>query len=409
MDYIQLFKDGERLTLNPLNYVATFAIPAGALALLVAHPKVPGVIKQLVAIPLLIANIIYPVLFTSEPILDIIGSAFNFTVNLRFLEIVYIGPWLQDRPVYTSIYSLWVDFWSCIRVFPKPAKETTKDVKKGEIKVYTKDKKFYHILPPLLLCTVTMDIMGAWLGSFTVQDIMALRQEQPVFYSIFFLLAGLFMTAAFNAAGYGLHLFYCIFVEGGSYSSEQYHILMNHPLIASSLDDVWSHRWHQLFKTTWLAFPFRPVRLVTQRLLAKHTKNYVGISIFLAMISVFAISGLMHEYMILCNVGWPVFHNIFAGHQIIFFTIHGIGTVFERMVQTIAKRVLPSSVYHSVAVRVLQHVWVLTFGAAFFSYFMEGFAHWGIHSTQPIQFTRPMVYDFVKSHPSIQQWFGSNY
>jgi hypothetical protein len=109
----------------------------------------------------LIANTLYPILFTSHPskyplvnlcsaflcltlvwdmiVLDLVGSPFNFTVNLRFLELFYVGPLLQDRPVYTSLYSLWVDFWSCIRTFPKPAKETTKDVKKGEVRVYKKD------------------------------------------------------------------------------------------------------------------------------------------------------------------------------------------------------------------------------------------------------------------------------
>ncbi|KAI8081609.1 uncharacterized protein BX664DRAFT_340815 [Halteromyces radiatus] len=409
MDYLQLLKNGERITLDIPTYAITFAMPAGALALLVVMPSLPGVVKQILAIPLLIANLLYPMLFTSHPMLDLVGSPFNFTVNLRFLELLYVGPWLQNRPVYTTIYSLWVDFWSCLRTFPKPAKETTKDIKKGEIKVYKKDKKFYHILVRLMFCLVCVDILGAWFATYSMYDIIALQQDRPVFFFIFFLLAGLFITAGFNAGGYGLHLFYCIVVENGSYSSEQYRILMDHPILSPSLDEVWSYRWHQLFKSSWLAFPFRPTRLLTQRILAKRTKNYVGVSILMASISVFIISGLMHEYMILCNVGWPVYRDVFVGQQTFFFTIHGIGVIFERVVRTIAKNTLPSSIYNSMAIRVLQHIWVLTFGVAFFTYFMEGFSYWGVYNGQPFQFSRPIIYQYVKSHPALQPYFGSVY
>lgn len=190
---------------------------------------------------------------------------------------------------------------------------------------------------------------------------------------------------------------------------EQYRIMMDHPLLSPSLTEVWSHRWHHLFKSSWLAFPFRPTRLVTQRLLAKRTKNYVGISILMASISVFVTSGLMHEYMILCNVGLPTYRQLFIGQQALFFTLHGIGVIFEGVVNAIAKRVLPPSVYNSMAVRVLQHVWVLAFGIAFFTHFMEGFAYWGVYNGQPFQFSRPYIYDFVRTHPAVQPYFGSVY
>ncbi|ORZ19838.1 hypothetical protein BCR42DRAFT_489710 [Absidia repens] len=408
MDFLELIKNGDRITLDIFTYAATFSIPASALSLLIAIPNFPDVLKQILAIPLLIANLLYPMLFTSHPVLDLIGSPFTFTVNLRFIELYYVGPFLQDRPVHTTFYNLWVDFWSCIRTFPKPAKETTKDVKKGEVKVYEKDMKFYHVLARCLFCIACVDVLGAWFSTFTMYDIIAL-QERPVFYFILFLMAGLFMTVGFNVAGYALHLFYCIFVEGGSYSSEQYRILMDHPLISSSLSEVWSHRWHHLFKSSWLAFPFRPTRLVTQRLLAKRTKYYVGISILMASISVFVTSGLMHEYMILCNVGWPVYRQSFIGQQALFFTLHGIGVIFEGIVKMIAKRVLPPSIYNSSAVRVLQHIWVLAFGVAFFIHFMKGFSYWGVYNDHPFQFSRPFIYDFVRAHPAVQPYFGSAY
>lgn len=67
MDFLQLIKNGERITLDIPTYAATFAIPASILALLIATPNIPGIVKQTLAIPLLIANTLYPLLFTSHP------------------------------------------------------------------------------------------------------------------------------------------------------------------------------------------------------------------------------------------------------------------------------------------------------------------------------------------------------
>jgi hypothetical protein len=67
MDFIQLIKNGERLNLDIPIYAATFALPASALALLIAIPNFPGAVKQILAIPLLMANILYPLIFTSHP------------------------------------------------------------------------------------------------------------------------------------------------------------------------------------------------------------------------------------------------------------------------------------------------------------------------------------------------------
>ncbi|KAI9306476.1 hypothetical protein BJ944DRAFT_48330 [Cunninghamella echinulata] len=183
---------------------------------------------------------------------------------------------------------------------------------------------------------------------------------------------------------------------------------MEDPILSSSLDQVWSYRWHQLFKSSWLALPFRPVFIVSQRLLAKRTKYYVGISLFMASVAVFAVSGLMHEYMLLCNVGLPVYRRLFIGQQMFFFTIHGCGVIFEKIVKALSQRYLPSHIYNSMAVRILQHLWVLAFGIAFFTKFMEGFSYWGVYNDHPFQFSRPYIYAFAKSHPQLLPYFGSN-
>lgn len=71
---------------------------------------------------------------------DLAVGVTNYNVFLRFFELYWIGPMVQDRPVYATIEALWVECWGCLRTFPKPAKEDTKELKKGETKVYVKDK-----------------------------------------------------------------------------------------------------------------------------------------------------------------------------------------------------------------------------------------------------------------------------
>lgn len=73
-------------------------------------------------------------------VIDLVAGVLSYNLFLRFLELYWVGPMVQDRPAYTTVESLWIDFWGCIRTFPQPAKEDTKDLKKGEVKVYKKDQ-----------------------------------------------------------------------------------------------------------------------------------------------------------------------------------------------------------------------------------------------------------------------------
>lgn len=82
-------------------------------------------------------------LYFGPLVLDLAIGVTNYNLFLRFLELFWVGPLVQQRPVYATPESLWIDFWSCLRTFPKPAKEDTKDLKKGEIKEYKKDKVKY--------------------------------------------------------------------------------------------------------------------------------------------------------------------------------------------------------------------------------------------------------------------------
>ncbi|KAI7894131.1 uncharacterized protein EV154DRAFT_415510 [Mucor mucedo] len=214
-ELLSIFIGGEnRIVLPFLLYPVILVIPSILLAGLVVipHDKFPSAIKQILSIPLLLAVFMTPFGFTNgNRIIDLVAGVTNYNLFLRFFELCWVGPLVQHRPVYATPESLWIDFWGCLRTFPKPAKEDTKDLKKGE--------KYYHILINLVIHLIEVDIICSWMTTFTSNEFCATWFERPkLFFAIYFF-ANLVLNGAFNSVGFSLHLFYCLVFEGGSYSS----------------------------------------------------------------------------------------------------------------------------------------------------------------------------------------------
>ncbi|KAI8640289.1 hypothetical protein BD408DRAFT_390894 [Parasitella parasitica] len=411
MSDFSAFLGGENRILLPF-----FAYPALAIAPMVA--LVGGIVipperfsssaKHMASIPLLLAVALIPFGFTNgNKIIDLVVGVAAYNLFLRFVELYWVGPSVQGRPVYASTESLWVDFWSCMRAFPKPAKEDTPELKKGQVRVYKKDKKFYHVILYMTGHMVVTDVLASWIASFTGSEIRQMAEERPGLFLIYFILVNVLLHSAFNSVGYGLQLFCCITYEGGSYSSEQWRSLMLNPLKSQSLDELWSLRWHQFFKSTWLAFPFRPVRVLVERALTKRVRNAKAVAFLLASISVFAASAFMHEYVIAANVGLPIYKRVFAGEQCIFFIGHGLGVFFEHVVQMMVIAKLPKSFQNSALHGALGRLWTLAFGYATFYYIANGFVSWGFQCDIPLAFSKPYIADFVQSHPRLLAVWGS--
>ncbi|GAA5803980.1 hypothetical protein HPULCUR_009465 [Helicostylum pulchrum] len=412
IDSLSIFLGGEnRITLPFLAYPPLFLSPIVPLAALIIIPnaKLPTIAKQILSIPLLLALFLIPFGFTNgNRVIDLVAGVLSYNLFLRFLELYWVGPMVQDRPAYTTVESLWIDFWGCIRTFPQPAKEDTKDLKKGEVKVYKKDQKFYHIILKLLGSIIVTDVVGSYMNTFTGTELAQIYVERPAFFLVIFIFVNIVLNGAFNSFGYSMQLFYCLAFEGGSYSSEQWRPLMVSPIISSSLDNLWSFRWHQLFKSTWLAFPFRPVRILTDRLLTKKVKNSKSIAFVLASVAVFVASALMHEYVIAANMGWPIYSRFYMGEQVIFFVGHGLGAMVENMIKMSVAKKLPKSFTESVWCKALQHIWVIVFGYLSFIYIMRGFMTWGFHHDTPLTFTRPWLNELIRSNPALLPYVGGN-
>ena len=67
-----------------------------------------------------------------------------------------------------------------------------------------------------------VDLVASWITSFTANEVVTMCTERPVLFFWLFFGVNILLNNAFNSVGYGLQLFYCIFVEGGSYSSGKF-------------------------------------------------------------------------------------------------------------------------------------------------------------------------------------------
>ncbi|KAI8993459.1 hypothetical protein BDB01DRAFT_754658 [Pilobolus umbonatus] len=401
-----------RIQISYLASIPIYLAPTVLLILLTIIPikRIPAIVKQIIAVPLLIADFMIPFGFTNgDRIFATAVCCINFNMFLRFLEIYFVNPIVLGGLPYISFDKLSQELWATVRKFPVPATEDNekKGIKKGDVKVYTKDRKFYHIILYLLMNIVLIDVFGALIMTFEGHEVMYIQRERPVLFMVLFLIATLILTSTFNCIGFVIHLTYCILYEKGSYSSEQYRLLMKHPIISSSLDDLWSNRWHSLFKSTWLAFPFRPVRIYTERFLAKKTKNAKKISYLAGSLAVFAASSLMHEYIIISNVGIPVYKRLFFGEQSQFFMYHGLGVLFENLIRFCVLPYLPTKFKNSITARVICQIWVLFFCYCTFQYILNGFIMWGMQYDNPIKFLHPYVIEAVRKVPALHGFLGS--
>ncbi|RCI03284.1 hypothetical protein CU098_002929 [Rhizopus stolonifer] len=398
-----IFAGGEnRIILPSYVYPLLLVAPSILLAAIVAIPnnKLPSWVKQCLSVPLLLAVFLIPFGFTNgNKVFDLTASVTSYNLFLRHLELYWIGPLIQGKPVYASLESLWIEFWSCLCTFPEKNKQ-------DKAKAYAKDKKFYHILFYLLIHLFITDLLANWATSFTGQEIVIMEQERPVTYFIYVLTCIIVLNSAFNVIGYSLQLFYCLCFEHGSWSSEQWRPLMKNPILANSLNDLWSHRWHQLFKTTWLTLPFRPVRLLLMRLLTKLIKNPKPIAFMAASLSVFVASAFMHEYAVAANLGWRLYSRVFKGEQCIFFIGHGIAVIIEQFIKTM---LIPSQLKRSSWMQLSGHVWTAAVGYVSFYYIAHGFLSWGFQFDNPITFMQPYIKHYVYAHPILHSYFGSRF
>ncbi|KAI9323339.1 hypothetical protein BX666DRAFT_1813956, partial [Dichotomocladium elegans] len=165
--------------------------------------------------------------------------------------------------------------------------------------------------------------------------------------------------------------------------------------LASSLDDLWSYRWHQVFRSIWIAIPYKPVCRMIGRIMANNNTDAAGkhrtrtIATTAASLAVFFVSGVMHEYLVFCGAGWDAYKNRFMGQECAFFVVHGLGIFIEKAVA----RAMQAKRKDSWTWRLFAHGWVILFSFLTFPLFINGFAYWNLWHANPFTVLSPFFVD----------------
>ncbi|KAI9271788.1 hypothetical protein BDA99DRAFT_500978 [Phascolomyces articulosus] len=432
---VHALKSGDDRLFLPTPVFLGIAIIPGMLQwklLMLPCDKVSSRTKQIISLPFLIIELLIPIIFAGgHRALTIIAGLYLFNTVLRCSEALYITPFLEGSEAYIDANKLHQDFWACLRLPSSSPSSNKKD---------TNDKKlrpWYHLILPLTMSALITDFLASWYSTFSGQDVFDMQEKRPGLYFVFFFFAVMILTSAINTFGYIFRLLYTILYDGGYYDPDEWRLLMEYPVFASSFNNMWNYRWHQTFRGIWVAMPFKPVLLLLNKInnktesnsnkkeqkeIAKELddekkqllqeaqeikkklkrsrscKNNVAV----ATLSVFFISGVMHEYLVLCGSGVQVYLDEFIGQECLFFTLHGMVVLLERLVQPYLK------VQQGFVAEILKRIWVIWFAFRTFHLFLNGFAQWELWNANPFNaFTPYFVEHLWRKYPILEPFCGS--
>jgi hypothetical protein len=156
--------------------------------------------------------------------------------------------------------------------------------------------------------------------------------------------------------------------------AEHWKPLMDKPFKATSLALLWSQRWHQSFRQFWLSVPYHPVRTYSSKYFGKYFPDSIvkPLSMALSTLSVFFMSGCLHEYMNVILLGRSTYSK-FAGYELKFFLSHGVAIVLEKLITKSISPYIPDRRPYTWMKAVLGWIWVMTFTFYTFPWFFSSF------------------------------------
>ncbi|KAG2228670.1 hypothetical protein BDF21DRAFT_451150 [Thamnidium elegans] len=400
-----MIDEAGRIILPTLKFGVYALLPIPLLILLSVTPthKVSTRCKQAISVPLLTSLLFIPFKYCDEEngSFSVFCQIVPYVMFLRFLDIFWITPLIYKKEAIIAASEFNVEFWSCIRKDLKPYREK----KKNGTLVKINDKKFYHLFVPIALNAILFDTLASWAKTFTAEDIWVMYKTSYVQSFLFFWAVVNALTCLLNFAGQCMQLMYCIFVLGGKYSSSEWRLMMNYPLLSLSLEDLWSSRWHRILRPAWVSSAYKPIYFLVRKW-TNESSRYKQLAIGLASMAVFVVSGLTHEYVVLCNTGWTLYKERFIGDQMKFFCTHGLLVVLERGVSYIYTHVLKQPAIHSWLTRPILHTYVIGVCYLSFPFFLNGFAHWGLWRLDRITPVEPIIQQYILK-PYLKSFCGS--
>ncbi|KAI7879410.1 hypothetical protein K492DRAFT_208279 [Lichtheimia hyalospora FSU 10163] len=359
-------------------------------------------IKQLLSIPTMMACLVVPLMAAGhDTALNTVLEIQAFNTVLRCLEPIYVAPMLYGIPARLDVKELSVQMWSGLGKM-KPNDNTD-----------TPRVSRYYLLVPIMGTMILSNLVASWFATFSGEDVFVMQQNNEyVLFFAFYAFAVIYLTLVINTFGYIMQLIYLVIHGEHDYQPDEWQPLMNHPVLASSLNELWSIRWHQVFRSIWLVIPFRPMRTLINRAYGIKDNNQdkkkkattSRVAIAAATISVFFVSGLMHEYIVLCESGVDGYGKHLIGQECLFFTLHGVLCIVEQGVWRWFSKIS----HRQWTRKLLGHVWVMVIGFLTFPWFVNPFAYWGVWHANPFNTLTPFLLEHVwRKYPFLAPVCGS--
>ncbi|KAI8082700.1 membrane bound O-acyl transferase family-domain-containing protein [Halteromyces radiatus] len=152
--------------------------------------------------------------------------------------------------------------------------------------------------------------------------------------------------------------------------------LFDQPWLAHSAYNLWSCRWHQIFRPGFKKLAYDPVRSLFPEKKANKTPSMgVWMGRIAGTMAVFLASGLLHDYILLAMIGHSAIQSYpgMLGQQTIFFLLQGVATVISSPNMpwsNFSSRILPMWL-----ARLLTWVWIIYTAPIF----VDPFLRIGLH------------------------------
>jgi hypothetical protein len=183
---------------------------------------------------------------------------------------------------------------------------------------------------------------------------------------------------------------------------------MAQPYKATSLETLWSQRWHQTFRQFWLSVPYHPVRTVSSEYFGKYLPNSIvkPLSMILSTLSVFFMSGCLHEYINVILLGRGTYPK-YAGNELKFFVSHGVAIVLEKLISQSISPYIPNKRPYTWIKAALGWIWVMSFTYYTFPWFFSSFTEAEIWHVLTMSLSKDMFTQYALEADWIKAICGS--
>ncbi|CAG8518551.1 9798_t:CDS:1 [Paraglomus brasilianum] len=306
--------------------------------ILLIHPKkLPSAIKRIIGIPLLAAEFYVGAAYYSKCYgFDILYTTVAIVTTLRFFDFYFFTSLLNGKDVYVTTADLKAELWQPIR-YRSTEKQKSENGENHQSNGTNENMivSSFTLLPSAFLLLFLSDCINYLFHQFTAHKILSLSSIELFIMN---LIGGIYICTILEGTSRLGAFAWTLINNRGVIDKSVWKPLFRHPYLSTSLSDLWSVRWHQTFRVLWMSLAYVPLRqLIRQKLRPWLTKNNNSktstvadmMELAIPAIGVFAISGLIHEYIV-----WATFYpQWIPGQMMVFFVSQAIGVIIEKIYQ----------------------------------------------------------------------------